>query len=122
MTTSQRMLYWAPRALCIAFILFVSMFALDAFEEGQGLWLNLAAFLVHLIPTYILIGMLVLAWRWEWIGAVVPTILALLFLWWDHRVRHNALSAVLMLAGPLFVMAALFLMNWLKRAELDGKR
>jgi hypothetical protein len=122
MTTSKQMLFWAPRALCIAFILFVSMFALDAFEEGRGFWLNLAAFLVHLIPTYILAAMLVLAWRWEWIGAVVPTVLALLFLWWDHRVRHNTLIAVLMLVGPLFLMAALFLMNWFKRDELHGKQ
>jgi hypothetical protein len=97
------------------------MFALDAFEEGRGFWLNLGAFLVHLIPTYILAGMLILAWRWEWIGAVVPTALALLFLWWDHTVRHNAFVVVLILAGPLFLMSVLFLVNWFKRTELHGR-
>ena len=121
-TYSQRILYWAPRALCIAFILFISMFALDAFEEGRGFWQNLIGFLIHLIPTYVLIGMLAMAWRWEWIGAVGPASLAVLFLWWDQKYRHNALSAVVMIAGPLFLLAALFLVNWFKREELHGRR
>ncbi len=119
---STRALYWTPRALCIVFTLFVSMFALDVFGEGRGFWQTLVAFLIHLVPTYILVGMLIIAWRWEWVGAVVSAGLGLLFLWWNQTYRHNALIAVFMIAGPLFLMAALFLLNWLKRSELHVRR
>jgi len=35
-TPAQQLLYWAPRALCIVFAVFISMFALDVFNEGAG--------------------------------------------------------------------------------------
>ena len=116
----KRALLWAPRVLCIVFAAFISLFALDVFGEGRGFWQTLAALLIHLIPTYILIGMLLLSWRWPWVGAVVFAALGVLFLWWNHQYRHNVLSAVLMIAGPLFLMATLFLLNWLLRDRTIG--
>ena len=44
--SSRRALYWAPRALSILYILFLSMFALDVFSEGRGFfsaWLGALA-------------------------------------------------------------------------------
>jgi hypothetical protein len=118
---SRLVLHWAPRALSIAFAAFISMFALDVFSEGRGVWQTVVALMIHLIPTYVLVGMLILAWRWEWIGAAVSSGLGFLFLWWDHNYRHNAGIAVLMIAGPLFLMAALYLVNWLKRDQLHTR-
>ncbi len=118
---SKQVLFWAPRALSIAFILFISMFALDVFGEGRGFWQTAAALVMHLVPSFVLIAMLALAWRWEWIGVLIPLGLAGLFLWWNYTVRHNAPAAVLIIAGPLFLMAALFLAGWLKRAELHAR-
>ena len=120
-TVSRRTLFWAPRVLTIVFIAFVSLFALDVFEEGRGFWKTLVALAMHLIPSFVMVGILVLSWRWEWVGAALYTALAGLFLWWDHNYRHNALIAVLMLTVPLFLMAALFLVNWLKHDELRAR-
>ena len=100
---TRRTLFWAPRGLCIGFTVLISLFALDVFGEGRGFWQTLAALTIHLIPTYILIGVLVIAWRWEWVGTVVTAGLGLLFLWWDHNYRHNAPAAVLLIGGPLFL-------------------
>jgi len=36
-TPSKKLLFRAPRAICIAFAIFLSMFALDVFREGYGL-------------------------------------------------------------------------------------
>jgi glucose-6-phosphate-specific signal transduction histidine kinase len=83
---------WAPRILTIAFALFISLFALDVFEEGKGLWRTLIDLLLHLIPMFVLIATLVLAWRRAWIGAVVSVALAALFLWWNFSVRHDTPS------------------------------
>ena len=33
---AHQLLYWAPRALCIVIAVFISMFALDVFGEGEG--------------------------------------------------------------------------------------
>ena len=59
----KKLLYWAPRALSIAFILFLSLFALDVFSEGYGFWQTLLALAIHLIPSMVLTVGVLLAWR-----------------------------------------------------------
>ena len=36
--TVKPVLYWSPRILCILFAIFISLFALDVFGEGDGFW------------------------------------------------------------------------------------
>ncbi len=116
--TTRLILRWAPRVLSIAFTLFISLFALDVFEHGRGFWETLKALLMHLVPLFVLLAMVILAWRWEWVGAVVSAALAALFLWWNFTVRHNVPGAVLVIAGPLVLMAGLYLLNWIKRDDV----
>jgi len=113
----RRLLVWAPRVLCIGFIVFVSLFALDVFGEGQGFWRTILALLMHLIPTAILVVGLVVSWRWEWVGGIFFTGTGFLYLtWaWGHYIP------ILGISGPLFLVGVLFLVNWLKRAELRAK-
>lgn len=108
-------LYWGPRVLAIAFGLFVSLFALDSFSGQDGIWVKLAHFAIHLIPVAIYAVILVLAWRWEWVGAVLFAALGAVYaaMMGRHRLEWN-----LVIAGPLFLLAALFLVGWLRRAEL----
>lgn len=118
--TQQRILIWAPRVLCLAFACFISLFALDAFGHGHGFWESARDFAMHLIPTFALLAILALAWRWAWVGAFGAAALAALFLYWNYTIRHNVPSAVLAIAGPLILMAVLYLVSWLKRNELRG--
>jgi hypothetical protein len=120
---SKRALFWTPRALSIVFIAFLSIFALDVFGEHLGLWRTVLALTMHLIPSFVLIAALVLAWRWEWIGAALYTGAGLLYVWWVVSLSRPVPPAVrliwvLMIAGPAFVIAGLFLANWLKRGDL----
>ncbi len=121
---SKKVLYWAPRCLGLAFALYLSMFAMDVFGEGLGFWRTLFALFMHLIPVFVLLLVLALAWRWEWIGAAALAGAALVFLFNmpRHLSPHLRRSAALLIAGPAFVIAALFLVNWLKRAELHARR
>jgi hypothetical protein len=48
-------LIWIPRSLAILYILFLSLFALDT-PFGIG-------FLIHLIPSFILIAFLIFSWK-----------------------------------------------------------
>jgi hypothetical protein len=121
---SRRALFWAPRALSIAFIAFLGLFALDVFGEGYGFWKTLLALTMHLIPNFVLIAVLVLAWRWEWIGAALYAAAGTLYvIMVVLRPLPPAikLSWILTIAGPAFVVAALFLVNWLKRGELRAQ-
>ena len=120
---SRRALYWTPRALSIAFIAFLSLFALDVFDEHLGFWQTALALAMHLIPSFVLIAVLVLAWRWEWIGAALYAAAGSLYVFWVVSMSRPVPPAVrliwiLTIAGPAFAIAGLFLANWLKRGEL----
>jgi hypothetical protein len=115
-TTSKRLLFWSPRALCVLLAVFLSLFALDVFDEHLGFWKTILALVMHLIPTWIVLGVLMVAWRWEWVGAVLFNILALAYLVMAWGRFHW--SAYVMISGPLCVVGILFLLNWLHRVEL----
>jgi len=61
-------LHWVPRILGIVFILFVSLFAVDVFGEGNSILETLTALVIHLIPSFLLLAALLISWRWSWAG------------------------------------------------------
>jgi hypothetical protein len=120
---SRTALFWAPRVLSIAFLAFLSLFALDVFDGRLGFWQTVLAFFIHLIPVFVLAAILILAWRWEWIGAALYAAAGLLYVFMVVTGSHSLtlsvkVNRILVIAGPAFVIAGLFLANWLKRGEL----
>jgi hypothetical protein len=124
--TAKRTLFWAPRALSILFIVFISMFALDVFGDNLGFWKTFLALTVHLIPSLVLIAGLAVAWRWEWIGAVIYTAAGTLYvitlLPRGLPPPSIKLQWITTIALPAFLIGALFLANWLKHDELRARR
>jgi len=115
-SSTKQVLYWTPRILGILFALFISLFALDVFGEGYGFWESVGAFLIHLIPTFVILIALFVAWRREWIGAILFVGLGMFYLV-VFRGDFDWIT-FLIIAGPLFLIGALFLVNWLYRAQL----
>jgi hypothetical protein len=120
---SKRALFWTPRVLSIVYIAFLSIFALDVFGEHLGFWPTLQHLLLHLLPCFALLAVLILAWRWEWIGAAFYAIWGCFYVVWVASVARPwsptmRLNSALIIAGPAFVAAVLFLINWLKHGEL----
>jgi hypothetical protein len=116
----QQLLYWSPRALCIVFALFLSMFAMDVFQEGQGVWQIMLALFMHLIPTFLLLVLLAVSWRREWIAGALLPLLGVLYVAWAWNRPFASLSTFLLMAGPLVLTGALFLLNWSYRKQLRG--
>ena len=114
---SRKILFWTPRALTIAFAGFLSLFALDVFGEGYGIWKTLLALAIHLVPVYIVLGLLALAWKWEWVGAAGFAALAI---WYAKGNWRHHPSWVATIAAPMLLIAALFLANWLNHNEVRG--
>lgn len=105
-------LYRAPRAAGILIILFVSLFALDVFQEGQNIWAMLGGFMMHALPAILLAVLLVLAWRREWIGSLAFLAASLYF------ARFASLGNFLLFSGPMAMIAILFWVDWKWRAEI----
>jgi hypothetical protein len=114
--TVRRLIFWAPRSLAILFILFLGLFALDVFGEGHGFWGTLVALFMHLIPNLLVLAILVLAWKWEWIGALLFAGLGVFYIVWAWGKVH--ISAHFVISGPLFLIAILFLVGWVFRSQI----
>ncbi len=116
---TKRILFWTPRLLCFAFAAFLTLFALDVFGQGYGFWGTLLAFIMHQIPVFVLLLILAVAWRWEWIGAVLFAAAGVFYLvmaWGEFD-----WIAYLSITGPLFLIALLFLINWIKREAIRDR-
>ena len=118
-TSTKRFLFWTPRIICILFACFISIFALDVFNETHGFWNTLLALLIHLIPTGLLLLILAVAWRWEWVGALFFSVLGVLYFiaFWGRF--HWSVYAII--AGPLFLLGGLFLIGWVNRKVVRVK-
>ncbi len=44
MKTYVKVIHWLPRIICILAILFVSLFAADAFDHGENIWQKIGCF------------------------------------------------------------------------------
>ena len=109
-TPVKRLLFWLPRVLCILFAVFISLFALDVFGEGYTFWEMILGFLIHLIPTGIVLVVLAISWRWEWVGGILFIALGTAYLVMSWSKFHW--SAYVAISGPLFLIGVLFLISW----------
>jgi hypothetical protein len=109
-------LFWIPRVLCLLFAAFLSVFALDVFTEGHGFWGTILALFMHLIPTGMVLAALAVAWRWEWAGAFVFLSLGGWYLFTTWGRMHW--TSQLVISGSLFLIGALFVLDWLYRRWL----
>ncbi len=110
MPKKSNLSYWLPRVLAILFIIFVSLFSFDVFQEGYGFWQAILGFLIHLIPSYILTAALLIAWRWEKIGGLIFLVLGFWYLLMTHGKPTQMLS-MLIIGGPPFLIGILFLFS-----------
>ena len=129
MKTSTRVLYWTARILCILAILFISLFSLDSFSSEHTFWQNTAAFLMHNIPSFVLLAVLIIAWKWEKTGGIILTIVGLalgIFVFIINYKRNHfsvaiALQNTIMIAFPFVLAGILFILSYFKKKkELEG--
>jgi hypothetical protein len=124
MKKTTSVFFWIPRILCILAILTVSMFALDSFGPGQTIWHQLATFGIHLIPSFILTAILLIAWKWEFIGGIILIALGLFFSPFifrsNYRMNHSvwmSLGVILIITIPFILTGIFFLISWFKNKK-----
>lgn len=114
----SKFLYWTPRILSISAILFMSMFALDAFAPGLTLWQQLGAFFMHMIPSFGLAVLLTYAWKHERWGGILFLLIGLIFtpiiFNWNYRMNNSvwiSLSIIGLITLPFVVVGILFVVH-----------
>lgn len=125
MKTSVKIVHWVPRILCILAILFISMFALDSFSPGRTLWQNVGALLMHLVPSFVLIALLIVAWKWELTGGIIFIVLGAvaspLIYSLNFQRNHSAgasFMTILIVTLPFIFIGILFIVShYLKKRE-----
>ena len=108
-------LFWTPRILTILFILFLALFALDVFGNGYTFWQTIGALFLHLIPNFILIIILIIAWKHELVGAIAFALAGLAYivtLITRSNFQLYMLSWSFIIAGPAFAIAVLYYLNY----------
>ena len=103
-----KILYWFPRILAILAILFMMMFALDAFGGDEPFGRQLLGFLVHNIPAFVLIIVLVIAWKYEIIGGVIFILLSVAMAIYFKSFSGN--SGSLIIITPFLITGILFIL------------
>jgi hypothetical protein len=116
-TSTKEIVYWTPRVICILFAFFMSLFSFDVFSEGYGFWETIIALLTKLLPVIILIILLVISWRWEWVGAISFNFIGFVYVVYNWGkipfVTHLGIT------GPMFVVGILFFLNWIYKDEIS---
>ena len=122
-----KIIHWIPRILCIFAILFVSLFALDAFQPDKTIWEQLGDFIMHLIPSFILLIFLIIAWKRELIGGVVFTLIGVFLSPFIFKMNYNMNHSIPMSLGiiasitfPFIVVGILFITSYyLKKKQKE---
>jgi len=95
---------------------------LDVFDAELSFWETVLGLFLHNIPVFFLLIILIIAWKHELVGAIVFTLLGLLFL---ARTAMTALTNLppqwlsllssFLIIGPPLLVGILFFINWYKK-------
>lgn len=110
-----------PRILSILAIAFVSLFALDSFDHGS-ISEQIQAFLIHMIPSFILMIILAIAWKRELIGGILYIIIGItlspFIFTHNYRMNHSILTSIeiiAMITFPFILSGCLFVWSHFRK-------
>ena len=113
----RKILFWTPRVLGILVVTFLTLLSTDVFVEGYTFWQSIGGFLIHMLPTFAVILVLVLGWRRAWIGALGFIAFGVWYIAmaWD---KHFDWITYAILAGIPGLIGVLFLLGWIYRKQM----
>jgi hypothetical protein len=106
-----RIIHWAPRVAALLIIFFMGLFSLDVFGTGAAPLDVLVGFLIHNIPSIVMLGLLAVAWKRPVVGFIVFLTAAAAFAILFVRDIH-ALPNLVLFVLPILLIASLFYADW----------
>ena len=111
----SKFFYWLPRILTILSILFMALFSLDSFGGNGSVWRKMLVFLLHNIPVFILIIILIIAWKREVAGGIILIVVSLAGGIFFHSFTTNPGSIPVI--APFFLEGVLFVLHGMVNRE-----
>ncbi|MFX4261551.1 DUF7670 domain-containing protein [Pelotomaculum propionicicum] len=108
-------LFWTPRILAILYILFLSLFALDAFTGEGPFYRELLGFVFHLLPSFILLITLAASWKYPVHSGIAFIFFSLLFTL-SFNTYENILT-LLIISLPITLIGILLIISHIKRSK-----
>ncbi len=118
---AKNKLLWIPRTLTIVFIVFLSLFSLDVFTDEGALLPMIGGFLIHNIPSFLLIIVLIISWKRPFISGMAFALFGLLSTIFFHTIRN--LFSFLFISLLSVIIGGLYLLCYLtpkKTEHLKG--
>jgi hypothetical protein len=101
-------LNWTPRVLALGFAFFLSLFALEAFDQSYSIGELLLAIFMQLIPAEIIVIFTILSWKKPGLGAILFIIVGTVYIVMTDGIP---LATYFIISGPIYLIALLFLIN-----------
>jgi hypothetical protein len=106
-----KIIHWAPRVAALLIIFFIGLFSLDVFGTGAPPLEVLGAFVMHNLPSLVMLVLLVFAWKRPVVGFVAFLIAATAFAALFVRDIYS-LPNLLLFVLPILLVASLFYADW----------
>jgi hypothetical protein len=124
MKASIKILHWAPRIICILAILFISIFAADSFAPELTIWQQISGFIIHLIPSFVLLIILIVSWKRELFGGIFFTLIGIVLTPFIYTLNYSRNDSIAMSIGivsmitlPFIIVGVLFLMSYFTKKK-----
>jgi len=124
MKSPSKFFHWLPRVICIISILFISLFAADSFTPELTFWQQVGDFLIHLIPSFVMLGILIIAWKRDLFGSIAFGLVGLVMIpiiyGINYKMNHSvwsSLGVVCAIALPFFIIGVLFFVSYSKKKK-----
>lgn len=116
---TMKLIYWLPRTLALLFVVFLGLTSLDVFEMGLGFWQTALALFIHNIPAIMLLIILMIAWRYEIIGAIAFILGGMIYigLLLRNPFEWYYLAWAAQISGMAFLIGTLFFVGWYKKRD-----
>jgi hypothetical protein len=113
----KNILFWTPRVMGILIAGLLTLLSTDVFAEGYPFWQAIGGFLIHMLPAFAVILVLIFAWRWEWVGALGFIAFGVWYvaITWSNDMHWSAYAV---LSGIPILIGTLFLVGWINRRDM----
>ncbi len=93
---------------------------MDVFSGNYGFWKMFVGFLIHSIPVFFLIIILIISWKREIVGGIFFIFAGLFYIATlvKDGIELYQLSWILFISGPAFLIGILFIIGWNRKRKM----
>jgi len=106
----NKFIIWAPRAISIILIIFISLFAFDGFVPGTTGYEKTLSLAIGLLPAIILTLALILGWFFKLAGGIAYISLGIAMTFFFNTYQSDL--SFLTLSSPVLVVGILFILSY----------